>query len=198
MERRHFGDGVEPGSGAGAVEPVLLAVDHRAHDHVVEGRGGRQQARDHVASLAAHQHGFGFDPHFTQHGEQQQRLGLAVAIAVFPRLGGHLRQVIAAVEAVEQVADLVLHHPQRQRGAFEVVVGLRSDSRDLLRDRTAGRHLTLGGEMRRHYLRHVAPVGEARNLQQRIDREARRRIIGHILWLGDRQDHFERAVAVLR
>ncbi len=114
---------------AGAVEPVGLAADLGADDHVVE-RQQRQPLVEPVAAAGADQSRLGVDPQLVQ--QRQQQHGLALAVAEAPRPGG-VRvggDQPAEVHADEGVANLILHETQG-RGGPRLRIGRRGG--DLLR-----------------------------------------------------------------
>ncbi len=66
-----------------------------------------------------------------EHGEQQQRFGLAVAIAQRPGRFRRLRHVIAVFHTPIEVADFVLHDAQGSVRAGLGIGGRRGDPVDL-------------------------------------------------------------------
>ena len=162
---------------------------------MVEIGGDRLEFGHRIAATRRHQHDIGVDVHIAQQRKQQDRLGLAITVTLVPRIFRSLRQVIAAIQPVEQVADLVLHRLRGKRGAGFRIPGLRHDPFRNRLDLTAGCQLGGLGEMRFHHFRQVLPAVEAADAQQRVGTKTRRRIARHILTLGDRHGNVEEAVA---
>src|SRR3546814_11292306 len=78
-----------------------------------------------------------FDAQLVEHREQQQRLGLAVAIAQRPGRLWRLRHIIAVFHAAIEIADFVLDQAQRGIGAGLRVAGGSGDAVDLGSERPA-------------------------------------------------------------
>ena len=194
-EIRHFANGRQTRTRAGAIEPVMLAIDGCADDDMVEGTRKRLRDRDCIAIVGVHQHRFRIDVHLVQHRHQKHRLGLAVAIAQRPGFGRRLRQVIAAVHAVHEVVDFVLHRAQRHGGAGQRIGARRADTLDFGGQRTAGRDRALGAIMRGHHRRDIGPIIETADLDRRLDLIASGRIVRHLLDLVDREDQLDRSKA---
>ena len=143
-----------------------------------------------IPALRRHEHGLRFDAQLSQHAEQQDRLGLAVAVFLVPCQFGVLRQVIAAIETVHQIADVFLHQPRgRDRTGKRVGAG-SPDCSNLAGKFAAGLYGRGGFEVRRHLARQFLPIGETGNFQDRRALEAARRVVRH--GLAPRDGKFER------
>ncbi len=81
---------------------------------------------------------------------EQDRLCLAIAIAFFPGISGHLRQVVPAVEAIEQVANLLLNHFKAGGQLIARIAARRLYPGDLFRQFTTRRDRASDIVMRRH------------------------------------------------
>ena len=163
---------------------------------MIEIAGDRQQFGDRIASPGGDKHRDRVDTHLRQQGVQQDRLGLAVSVALLPRLFRRLRHVIAAIETVEEVAHLVLNQPHCQGRALKRIAGSRHDFASLGGDVAVISHLGRYLVVRSEGARQILPVGEGPDPQNRIAIEARRGIARHIGKLVYRQRDSERLIAV--
>ena len=163
---------------------------------MIEGARQRLPQRHGIAVLGVDQHRLRRDAQLVKHGQQQQGLRLAVAIPQGPCVHRRLGQVVAPVHAVEQIVDVVLNGLQRQRGAFQRGAAGSADPFDFLVQPAARRDGTRDRIMRRHGRGNIRPAVETADHYRRRRLVARRRIVGHLLQLVDRQDHLDRAIAL--
>ncbi|MEO9133360.1 MAG: hypothetical protein ABI240_19405, partial [Sphingomonas sp.] len=195
MERRGIPNVGEAGPAAGAVEPQGFPTDRRADQDMIEGARAGQPLLQQIAELAARQHRLCLDPHRVEDGEQQQGLGLAVAIAQRPGLGWRLRHVIARIHALEQIPNLVLDKLQSKRRALHRIGFSRGDLRDLGGQGAAWRDQPVRGEERGHDLRDRIPAVETGRLDHWWPLEACRRVGGHFRLLRERKGQGQFAIA---
>ena len=197
IEGRHLGNIGHARAGAGAVEPVVLTADARTGDDVIEIAGNWQDFGQHIALLGADENGLGVDAQTPEQGEQKGGLGLAVAVALGPGVLGLLGDVIPAVEPIEKVADVVLHHLQRHLRAFERIARRRRNAGSLGSNLAIVGNLCRSGEMRGKDARHFLPVRECADPQDRRAAIADRRIGRHVGLLGERKFDRQFAIAIL-
>ena len=115
-ERLLVADGGEEqsvgGDLGGGVEPDGMAVDVGKVDGVVEGAGGWKLGDE--GDAGADEDGVGVDARGAEHGDEQRRFVLAVAVLVVEDVAGLMRLIAADTEGHADVTDL---------GADEVVDG---------------------------------------------------------------------------
>ncbi len=144
----------------GAVQPIDLAPDAGAHDHVVERAKDGQLVAEGVTCSRVDQRRLRFDSEAVQQGQQQGRLGLAVAEPAAP---GEVRGrgcVASEVQQQGHVTDVVLDQAQRHLGAELGISGCGPDALDLRSQRRVGSQRRCLAIKWRHQAGHLGPIVE--------------------------------------
>ncbi len=181
-----------------AVQPQDFAGRDCADNHMVKEAWSGQPFIQPVAAFRIHDRGLGLDSKFTQQGNQQHGLRLAVAETTLPCFVGSRRDIAATVERDENIADAVFHHLQGSLSALGWVRGTGRDRGRLRLDRRI--RAQLGGfiEKWRQLARHILPRPEVRELDQPSDIIPRRCALSRDGARGISQREIQRGLAVRR
>ncbi len=159
-----------------AVEPIDLAADRRAHQHVIEAARERQRGIDAIALLHGHERRLCIDAEPTQNGQQQHRLAFAVAEPLLPdriRAGG-----LVAAQPIHprEIADLRLDKLERRERTRLGIGRCGGDAVDLGLDRRIRSQRRRLIEQGCKQCRQALPIGEVGGLQAIGVDEAPRRL----------------------
>ena len=148
---------------ASAVEVVVAPVDRRLDDRMVERCRRREQLGRRLRSAERGEHRVRRNAHRLQQPHQQERLVLAIAVAVLQHLGRTVRPVRTLAERDRDVANLRLHPLQRLRSP----IGAAGQAQPLLHQRhQLGRQRLVGGEERLGPAGNLGPIGKLAELQR--------------------------------
>ena len=190
-ERRRIAQIVDPRAAARAIHPQRLAIDRRAHQHMVERSNARQPFRHEIAHGGTGRYRLCLYPHAPQQCQQQQGLGLAIAIAQRPGLCRGLGHIIAAIHADRQIADAILHQLQRRSRLRARRPARCLELVQFARQPATRRDQPFGRIERCHRLGNIGPGREGGQFEQRWMAIAQRRILRHLRlldqWQGDGQ-----------
>ena len=87
---------------------------------MVKGTRNGQRYGDCIAPSARDQDRLGFDPKVIQDRNKNDGFGFAIAVFLGPSGRNILRQIVPAIQPVEQIANILLHKFQRGNSAFKV------------------------------------------------------------------------------
>ncbi len=192
----HRQDGVEggriahvflAGAAPGAVQPQVLSRDSGVDEDVVEGSRRGQAHRDQIALTDVGQDRLGLDVERVQHGQQQQRLGLAVAVTGGPCALRRLGHIVAAVHAIGEVADPVLDQGKSGGDPPPRIALTRADLGHFLVQRRAACDQSLCLIERGEHRGHGGPAGKAARFDRRDHLIPFGRIRRHVGLLRRRQ-----------